>query len=179
MVGMPDVSEAVAWSSRLLLCRPTLSDEPAVCALRQDSRVMRFLGGGVDERTASSRFRRDIAHWDAHGYGKCVVCHRETGSFVGLAGMQLFEGEPDLGYLLTPGWWGRGLATEGAQALLAYGFETLDLRLVRALVSVPHRASRRVLAKAGMRYLRDRVLDGDRHHCYAITAAQWQSRTYA
>lgn len=183
MPGVPDPPHAdpphaVAHSPRLLLCPPTYRDEPAVRALRQDSRVMHFLGGPLTDDAAEERFAQDLAHWQRHGYGKCVVTERASGAFVGWGGLQLFEGEIDLGYVIAPGWWGCGLATETARALLWYGFGHLHVPLVRAVVQVRNLASQRVLHKAGMRYLHERVLWGDRQRCYAVTAAQWESHTF-
>lgn len=174
---MPEVPGIVACSPRLLLRRPTAADERAVRSLRQDPRVMRYLGGPVHDAAAAERFDLDLAHWEQYGYGKCVTVTRASGEFVGYCGLQVFEGEPDLGYLLSPEWWGHGLATECARASLWFGFTHLRLRLVRALTGTGNRASQRVLTKAGMRYLRDRVLLGDRQRCYAITAGEWEART--
>lgn len=69
---------------------------------------MRYLGGPMRDETAAERFARDLGHWEEHGYGKCVVVSRRSGEFVGYCGLQVFEGEPDLGYLLDPEWWGTG-----------------------------------------------------------------------
>ncbi|MQA85223.1 MAG: GNAT family N-acetyltransferase [Streptosporangiales bacterium] len=163
-------------SPRLLYRRPAVADEEKVRDLRQDPEVMRYVGGPLTSRSAAERFSHDLAHWDEHGYGKCVVLDRDTESFVGLCGLQEFEGEPDLGYLLAPQWWGRGLATEIAAASLRCGFEDLHAPLVRALVQAANLASQRVLGKVGMRYLGDRFLWGERQRRYAITAGEWDAR---
>lgn len=173
---MVDGHEVVARSTRLLLARPVAGDEPALRVLRQDARVMHHLGGAAGDAVTARLFARDLAHWEIHGFGTCVLFDRSSGRFVGACGLQLFEGEPDLEYLLAPPWWGRGLATEAARAALAHGFASLGLRLVRATTTSANRASQRVLSKVGMRYLHDRVLWGARQRCYAITAGEWQSR---
>lgn len=176
MEGMPEVP-VVAYTPRLLLRQPTSDDARAVRSLRQNAHVMRYLGGPVPDAAAAERFDLDLAHWERYGYGKCVAEARASGEFVGYCGLQVFEGEPDLGYLLSPDWWGQGLATESACASLRYGFTHLQLRLVRALAGAGNRGSQRVLTKAGMRYLRDRVLWGNRQRCYAITAGEWEARS--
>ncbi|MBI5668736.1 MAG: GNAT family N-acetyltransferase [Chloroflexi bacterium] len=55
----------------------------------------------------------------------------------------------ELGYLLAPEWWGQGIATEAAQAVLAFGFTTMGLHSVEAQTAPENIASRRVLEKLG------------------------------
>jgi RimJ/RimL family protein N-acetyltransferase len=58
-------------------------------------------------------------------------------------------GEGELGYWIGRPFWGRGLATEAAEATLRFGFETLELCAVRAVCLEENPASLRVLAKLG------------------------------
>lgn len=171
-----DDGDMLPRSARLSFRRPDPADEEATLRLRLDPTVMRFLGGPLTRPAAVERFRRDLAHWAVHGYGRYVVASRADGAFVGIGGLQEFESEPDLGYLLAPQWWGRGLATELASACLGFAFESLGFSLVRALTQVDNHASRRVLTKVGMRYLGDRVLWGEKQRLYAITAGEWAAR---
>jgi len=66
--------------------------------------------------------------------------------FLRLAG----KGEPELGYELTLGLWGRGLATEAARACLRHAFEVAGLERVIAGADAPNVASLRVIQKLGM-----------------------------
>jgi RimJ/RimL family protein N-acetyltransferase len=50
---------------------------------------------------------------------------------------------------LAEGFWGQGLATEGAGGLLRWAFETLDLNRVQAESDTRNAASARVLVKLG------------------------------
>jgi RimJ/RimL family protein N-acetyltransferase len=56
----------------------------------------------------------------------------------------------ELGYRLPRSAWGRGLATEGARALLDHGFGALGLESVWAETRTTNRASQRVLTKCGL-----------------------------
>jgi RimJ/RimL family protein N-acetyltransferase len=47
--------------------------------------------------------------------------------------------------------WGRGIATEGAAAVIAYAFDVLGLHRVFATVDTRNAGSMRVLQKLGMR----------------------------
>jgi RimJ/RimL family protein N-acetyltransferase len=67
------------------------------------------------------------------------------GSSYGLAG------GTELGYRLYPAFWGRGLATEGARALIGSAFGRLRLDRVVATTMADNAGSWRVLEKCGMR----------------------------
>jgi RimJ/RimL family protein N-acetyltransferase len=47
--------------------------------------------------------------------------------------------------------WGRGFATEGARALLAYGFDEVGLNRIVAVAHVENKASQNVMKKIGLR----------------------------
>ena len=81
---------------------------------------------------------------------------RATGEFIGDCGLVYVEGkgpEIEVAYHFAKEWWGRGLATEAARACLDYGFRELGLREIIAICFPEHVASRRVMEKAGMRYV--------------------------
>ncbi|TKI91645.1 GNAT family N-acetyltransferase, partial [Bacillus wiedmannii] len=55
----------------------------------------------------------------------------------------------EIGYELDDTYWGQGYATEALQAILTYGFETLQLIRIAAVVYVENKASQKLLSKAG------------------------------
>ncbi|MGH7733573.1 MAG: GNAT family N-acetyltransferase, partial [Gemmatimonadales bacterium] len=63
----------------------------------------------------------------------------------------------EIGWRLDPAVWGRGLATEGAAALLDYGFEQVGESEILSIYEPENRASGRVMEKVGMHFLRDTV----------------------
>lgn len=79
--------------------------------------------------------------------------------------------------------WGRGLASEGARALVEYAFADLGARRVVAQCMAVHVASRRVMEKAGLRLVRtfhqdwpvriDGDEDGDVE--YALMREEWRA----
>lgn len=78
---------------------------------------------------------------------------RESGKFIGLAGITLSNDKFRLGeiyYKLHPAFWGKGYATEVARRLISAGFEHFELHKVEAGVAVENIRSIRVLEKAGM-----------------------------
>jgi len=68
--------------------------------------------------------------------------------------------EAELGFVLHPDFWGQGLATEAAAALMAWGFDRLNLERIWATCDTRNEASVRVLEKIGM--VREATLRGTR-----------------
>jgi RimJ/RimL family protein N-acetyltransferase len=87
--------------------------------------------------------------------------------------------EVELGYLLAPEFWGRGLATEATTALVDAVFALSPVGCIVANVRVINVASRRVLEKCGFAYI-DTGLDpmparGGLHPCdrFALERTAW------
>ena len=120
--------------------------------------VMRFIPRGASpslERTRGS-VERFIRHEREHGFGLWAVELRETDELIGDCGLVYVEGkgpEVEVAYHFGKEWWGRGIATEAARASLAYGFRELHLNEIIAICFPEHIASRRVMEKAGMKFV--------------------------
>ena len=100
---------------------------------------------------ARLRASQDPDPW-RHGF---AVVHRETQLVIGSAA---FKGPPDdageveIAYGIVPDYEGRGYATEAAAALVAFAFESDDVKRVRAHTLPAANASTRVLTKCGFKY---------------------------
>lgn len=73
---------------------------------------------------------------------------------IGTAGVRIRDlalREADMGYELHPDHWGSGYATEAAQAMLTFAFQTLHLHRVWAECNAANAGSAHVLRKVGMR----------------------------
>jgi RimJ/RimL family protein N-acetyltransferase len=109
-----------------------------------------------------------LRHFEEHGFGMMAVVDRGDGALVGYAGLQRMEDGPEveIGYYLARRAWGRGLATELAQALVDRAFSDLRLTRLVAVVRPENEASKRVLAKAGLH------AEGLEHH-YGADVELW------
>ena len=93
-----------------------------------------------------------------------TACGGSTGpaeeGLIGFCGCQFGDdGRAELLYGLTAAWWGQGLATECAGAVLDHLFGPLGLTEVMALTDAPNTASARVMERLGMTFERR----GDHH----------------
>jgi RimJ/RimL family protein N-acetyltransferase len=83
-----------------------------------------------------------------------AVTRLEDSQMIGTValGIDPSHDKADLHYRFGKEFWNQGYATEAAQRLMQYGFETLALHRVQASHSTNNHASGRVLRKLGMRY---------------------------
>lgn len=85
--------------------------------------------------------------------GMWAVEDRSSGALIGRIGFYEPEGWPglELGWMLARSCWGRGLATEGARAALAFAFGRLQRSHVISLIRPENAVSLRVSEKLGQR----------------------------
>ncbi len=147
-------------TSRLNATPLAREDLPELVALHLDAEVSRFLGGVRTPEATAAYLDVNLRHWDDHGLGLWTL-RTADGAFMGRAGLRYIElegvRELEIAYTLARPAWGRGLATEIAQALVAI-WETrcVDPSLV-GIVMKGNRPSENVLQKAGLSYERDAV----------------------
>jgi RimJ/RimL family protein N-acetyltransferase len=145
-----------------LLLRPFApEDEDVLFGLWNDPHVRRYLWDDrlvsreeVREQIALSE--RDFREW---GYGEFVLSLVDwPGALIGFCGLRRIHGSEDveLLYGLYRDFWGRGLATEAARAVLRFGFEQVGLEDIFAGADTDNLASLRVMERLGMAY------DGER-----------------
>lgn len=124
----------------------------------------------IPRERAAAVLEATITDFAARGYGLWAVSTTTSDAFIGFCGFRPSEtGEPELLYGLAPHWWGKGLATEAAHTVLAYGFQHLGLPRVVAATDVPNLASVRVLERIGMRFERRGRLNGLDTFFYSLT----------
>ncbi|MFN8508232.1 MAG: GNAT family N-acetyltransferase [Dehalococcoidia bacterium] len=95
------------------------------------------------------------------GFTSWFMTLRDTGETIGEAGFtpSADESVATAGYGLSPAFEGRGYASEALAGLVAHLFAHSPVTVVRADTLVSHVASRRVMEKAGLRFMRE--FEGD------------------
>jgi len=151
----PAPTVPVVRTERLILRGFTPTDVTPYHALFNDPEVTRYLPI-KGEPVAMDRVERAMArveeHWRDRGYGIWAVSDATTGRFLGQCGLNAVEeaGEIEVLYELAREAWGRGLATEAAEAAVRFGFDTVGLGRIVAYAVAENRASTRVMEKVGM-----------------------------
>ena len=150
----------VLQTPRLKLSPCRFEDCADFIALEKDPEVTRYLNGGhaVDR----GRVDPDAGFLMPMGTEPHVWTARRTdsGAFVGWFCLWPEDDAlAELGYRLRRAEWGQGLAVEGARALVAWGFESAGYGKIVATTMAVNHASRRVMEKIGMTYVRTEHLD--------------------
>lgn len=149
--------KSVLETKRLLLREYTEDDAESFYLLNSDPAVMQFTGDNllvsVDQARALLR-DYPISDYRVHGFGRWACVLGGSEEVIGFAGLKYLpgRGEVDLGYRFLPAHWRKGLATEACRAVVPYGFETLNLTEITALVQPENVASVRVLEKCGLTF---------------------------
>ncbi|MEM9684410.1 MAG: GNAT family N-acetyltransferase [Pseudomonadota bacterium] len=152
-------------TERLILRRWRDEDAEPYAEICADPEVMRWIGNGTT-RTAeesAAAIERFEQTWERRGFGPFAVELRRTGRLIGFNGFLSPDFLPEILPAVEIGWrlardaWGQGLATEGAQAALRFGFDDLGLQRVVSIYQVGNSASARVMEKLGMRLERETV----------------------
>lgn len=153
---MPDLLFPVLSTERLRLRALRPGDAPELLALYADAEVMRHWihppwTALAQAQDAIDEARRDLAS------GRALHLAIEARREARLAGScALYDIAPErrratLGYLLAAPYWGKGMAREALQVLLAYGTGTLGLERIEAEVTPDNIASQSLLARFGFR----------------------------
>ncbi len=146
-----------------LVFRPFTPDDFDLLAdLHSDPEVQRHLGGMWTPQIIQHRLDIYVSDQAERGYSKWKAYLRD-GTFVGRAGVTFDRtlGQPELGYSFARAAWGRGLASEAAQAIVDWTFARTAITELIGFASVGNAASRRVLEKVGMVFQDERELQGD------------------
>jgi RimJ/RimL family protein N-acetyltransferase len=137
-------------TERLVLRKPRLDDVDRVLEYFSDPVAMEFIDEPTDKPAdAQAAIERWLGRWEADGLGFFAVDRREDGVMIGRIGLLVWDtttwetstlsesgerGQVELGWSLAQAHWGRGYATEAAQAARAWAYE----QGVASLISLIH-----------------------------------------
>jgi RimJ/RimL family protein N-acetyltransferase len=143
-------------TERLLLRRWKPEDREPFAEMNGDPRVTEFLGGCLSREGSDIIADRIEAHFPKHGFGLFAAELRGVAPFIGYVGLAVpgfeasFQPCVEIGWRLAVPYWGQGLATEGARAVLDFAFDTVGLEEVLSFTVPANVRSRRVMEKLGL-----------------------------
>jgi len=143
-------------TNRLILRHLVPDDLDRLFALYSDPDIRRYFPEG----TLTYEETKEELEWFLNGHpkhpelGLWATIHKESGQLIGRCGLLpwTIEGqhEVEVAYMIAKEYWGQGLGSEAAGAVLQYGFGQLGLSRLICLINPGNNASRRVAEKIGM-----------------------------
>lgn len=179
----------VLRTERLILRPWRAEDVDHYAGMSADPRVMEYFPRLLDRTECEEGFGRVTRHFAQHGFGFWAIELPGIAPFIGFVGLAVptFESHftpcVEIGWRLAYAHWGKGCATEGARASLAFGFEQLKLNEIVAFAVAGNRRSLAVMERLGMTH--DPADDFDhpkfeaghplrRHVLYRLPRSKWE-----
>lgn len=142
-------------TDRLVIRKFLETDVEALFGILGNEEVMRFsLKGPLNIKEIEESLSKILEHYNKYGFGLYALIHKESNILIGFAGfkVQLIDGEQkvELGYRLSPQYWGKGLASEAVRALSQYAFNQIKLSEFIAIIEPENIKSVQVATRLGM-----------------------------
>lgn len=174
-------------TERLLLSALAAKDIPQIVAYANNLKVARYtLNIPHPYAEKDAIYWLNLAHTGRKSGTQFIWAIRdpETEAFRGGIGLHINgkHKRAEIGYWIAEPFWGQGLVTEAAGAVMAFAFDQLALQRVTAHFMAINGGSGRVMEKNGMQYegtLRHHALrDGKRHDvkCYGILREEFYAQ---
>ncbi|MEM6611170.1 MAG: GNAT family N-acetyltransferase [Cyanobacteria bacterium P01_C01_bin.72] len=150
---------------RLTLRYITSRDATALMSILGDVEVMRFSLFGVHDRQQIRQFieQRLLSYLEC-GFGLYAVVNKQNQEMIGYCGFFIHsieqQQEVEVGYRLAQKYWGQGLATEAAQAVVQYGQHRFNFQRFICLIETENIRSIRVATKLGMKLEKQIIYHG-------------------
>ena len=150
-------------TKRLILRHQVLTDLDDLYALYCDPDIIKY----IPDAPRNYQETREELEWHMNGHpkhpelGLWATIYKETNKFIGRCGLLPWtvDGtyEVEVAYTISKAYWGQGLGSEAAQAILNYGFDQLLLTRLICLIDPDNLASKKVATKIGMSFEKDWV----------------------
>ena len=164
MIWEMKVAPLVIMTPRLRLRQFRREDAEPFSAMNADPIVMEFFPNVLSREESQATLLRIGDGFQRRGFGVYAV--EAQGEFAGVVGLSVPEFQAhftpcvEILWRLARSFWGCGLASEAAAAVLAMAFQKLELPEVLAFAAAGNVRSIKVMERIGMR----RDLEGDFDH---------------
>lgn len=143
-------------TQRLILRQWQATDHQPFIDMGLDAEVMHYFPNCLTAAESIKFIEAVTEIIQQQGWGFWAVELKAMGQFIGFVGLHeqatQFEFSPcvEIGWRLAKAYWRQGYATEAAQAVLDYAFQTLQLEKVVSFTAVVNHPSQAVMQKLGM-----------------------------
>ena len=143
-------------TNRLTLRAITLADADNIFDLRKDADVLRYIDREPhrtldDSRAMIQKILDGIENSDAVAW---AITFKDLDELIGTISYHRIEKEhcrAEIGYMLHPKYWRKGITNEAMTKILDYGFNSMKLHSIEANVNPQNAASSNLLKKHGFK----------------------------
>jgi RimJ/RimL family protein N-acetyltransferase len=164
---MPIVDANFAIPTARLVLRPwRTTDLSPFAEQNADPVVMQFITGVLTAEESNAYAEQAMSHLAQNGFCKWALELPGVAPFFGAFGLTYVKFEAaftpavEVAWRLNRQYWGKGYATEAAQATIADGFNRVGLPEIVSMTALPNTASMKVMERLGM----SRSLEFDHPH---------------
>ncbi len=152
------MADGALHTERLILRPPAAQDLPWLREHMNTEAVMRHLGGVRPADAVAESLADDIAAFGSGGHQRWTVWLGDGVTRVGRVGLfhlraqaapPQLQGQREIGWTFAESHWGKGYATEAAQAAIAYAFGALALPVLWSQTSDSNEGSTRMMQRLG------------------------------
>jgi len=172
-------------TDRLILRKMRLEDAQDMFEYASDPEVSRFTLWDYHKTIEDSLAFLScvLKGYEEHQIENWGIVYKENGKFIGTCGYFFWDIEharAEVQYALSRAYWGKGLMPEALNAVIAFGFTTMNLNRIEAKCIVDNAASERVMQKASMHFegiLHEALYAKGSYHdvkLYAILRKDWE-----
>ncbi len=150
-------------------------------AMNSDPQVMRYITGRAETREETlASIARVKARWDEWLFSWWVFIERDSHQIIGAGCIQHLGRDAanplEIGWRLRQDKWHQGFASEAAQEMARFAFETFGVGTLCAVCHPDNKASEKVMQRLGMQFRAiEHWYDADML-TYAMTRADWDGR---
>ncbi len=142
-------------TTRLLLRKLESADTERLLTLRSDEKVMKYIGKKpmetIDEAKDFINMINDVVDNNS-GINWAITLKEEPGKLIGVIGLWRLIKEhyrAEIGYMLLPEFWRKGITKEAILKVIDYGFNELKLHSIQGNINAINVASAKTLESTG------------------------------
>lgn len=172
------MKKVILETERLVLREYVQEDFSDLKDIISDAETMKYYVKPYDDKGVQRWLDWSRDNYKKHGFGLFAIELRETGEFVGDAGITLqpIDGEwlPEVGYHVNKNFWRRGIASEAARAARDWAFCNRDFPALYSYMTVENIPSQATAKSLGMTKIKE-YFDGEENLAvYKITREEWK-----
>ena len=172
VVRFAPMDKLILATDRLWLREIAPADVDDLLTIWADPAAMRWYPKTLAREELVALMERNQKRYEQYGHGLWSVILPSENQFIGDCGLvwQEVDGadELEVGYHLTPKYWGQGFATEAARACMNYAFDELGAPRIISMIRPENLPSRRVAERNGLQIEKEVFWRGYQHYVYAM-----------